>query len=180
MLAMPMHVITLVWVPHLGLCNSFYKESGAYTLGPAKFASHTDPPSPSSSCIVMHQVLSNGVIDPVLLPLPDTGDLDLTDAVTIAEACGYIPAAKTAGSSCKAKAARGKGKGKENIPLTTVHLKYCQWAKVNHWPSHKITSLEMNYKQLVKTVTNLDSLLLYKLQSATLSVQSLVLVSRTR
>ncbi|KAG1720098.1 hypothetical protein EDB19DRAFT_1836200 [Suillus lakei] len=168
------------WVPHPGICNSqilkfvqaltsqwpFHKESGTYALGPAKFASHTDPPSPSSSCIVIHQVPSNNVIDPVLLPLPDNDDLDLTDAVTIAEACGYIPAARKQVHAARPKPQGAKARERktshwlsqrssnnysnldvncllnmvqDELPLgqcgwQTVHLKYCQWAKVNHWP----------------------------------------------
>lgn len=55
------------------------------------------------------------MIDPVLLPLPDSPDLDLTDAVTIAEAHGHTLAAKTAGSRRQVKGPRVKGKAKENI-----------------------------------------------------------------
>jgi len=52
----------------------------------------------------------NEVVHPVLMPLPQTCDKDLTDAATIAEAHGYTRAAKTAGSRHKVKATRGKGK----------------------------------------------------------------------
>ncbi|KAG2346650.1 hypothetical protein BDR05DRAFT_945656 [Suillus weaverae] len=119
------------WVPHPGICNaltsrqSFRMESGTYALSPAKFTSVADSPSPSTSCIVICQVPSNNIIDPVLLPLPDSGNLDLTDAVTIVEAHGHIPAAKMAGSRCKAKAPRAKSKGKENV-LSTIPKKCLQ------------------------------------------------------
>lgn len=55
------------------------------------------------------------MINPVLLLLLDSADLDLTDAVTIAEAHGHTLAAKTAGSCHQIKGLRGKGKAKENI-----------------------------------------------------------------
>ncbi|KAG2153660.1 uncharacterized protein EDB93DRAFT_1248562 [Suillus bovinus] len=127
------------WVPHPGICNAFmshqpfHMETGTYALGPAKFASQTDSPSPSS-CVNMHQVPGNNAIDPALLPLPDTSDLDLMDAITIAEAHDYIAAAKTANVNCLLNMV------KDELPLAN-------WAKVNHQPSHKITLLE-----LVKTM----------------------------
>ncbi|KAG2085579.1 uncharacterized protein F5147DRAFT_553276, partial [Suillus discolor] len=49
------------------------------------------------------------------LPLPDSPDLDLSDAVTIAEARGHTLAAKTAGSHHQVKGPRGKGKANQNI-----------------------------------------------------------------
>jgi hypothetical protein len=55
------------------------------------------------------------MIDPALLPLPNSPDLDLTDAVTIAEAHGHTLAAKMAGSRRQVKGLRAKGKAKENI-----------------------------------------------------------------
>jgi hypothetical protein len=55
------------------------------------------------------------MIDPALLPLPDSPDLDLSDAVTIAEARGHTLAAKTAGSCRQVKGPRGKGKANQNI-----------------------------------------------------------------
>ncbi|KAG1728932.1 hypothetical protein EDB19DRAFT_1832618 [Suillus lakei] len=146
------------WVPHPGICNSqilkfvqaltsqwsFCKESGTYALGPAKCSHYR-------------------------------GGMWLHSS------------SQKAGSHRKAKAPRGKGKGKENIPLAVpkkcsredadeddnaqvkrgrpqgsnnysnldvncllnmvqdelplgqrgwqiIHLKYCQWAKVNHRP----------------------------------------------
>jgi len=51
----------------------------------------------------------------VLLPLPDSADLDLTDTITIMEAHSHTPAAKMAGSHHQVKGPRGKGKAKENI-----------------------------------------------------------------
>jgi hypothetical protein len=146
-------------------------------------------------------VPTNDAIDPALLLLPDSTNLDLTDAVTIAEAHGHTPAAKTAGSHHQVKGPRGKGKAKENIvsanskkcsredaedndevharrghpqgsnnytntdvkilldmvhqelPLSqrgwqAVSVKFAQWAKANGWPEHKVTSLEMKFKQV--------------------------------
>ncbi|KAG1765103.1 hypothetical protein EDD22DRAFT_732352, partial [Suillus occidentalis] len=52
-------------------------------------------------------------IDPVLRPLPDSADLDLTDRVVIAEAHGYAATSKTAGARRKIHSA--KAKGKENL-----------------------------------------------------------------
>ncbi|KAG2067341.1 hypothetical protein BDR04DRAFT_1120547 [Suillus decipiens] len=126
------------WVPHPGICKaitssqhsfciehrepklsiSSYQSPGTYALStPANFKSKEDatPPLVSGSHIALCQVVPNHMIDPVLLPLPDSGDLDLTDAVTIAKAHGHTLVAKTAGSCCQAKGLKGKGKDKENV-----------------------------------------------------------------
>ncbi|KAG1828588.1 hypothetical protein DFJ58DRAFT_849021 [Suillus subalutaceus] len=124
------------WVPHPGICNALTSQRS--------FRMESVLASLCARC------QGNDVINPVLLPLPDSGDLDLTDAITIAEARGHIPAAKTADVNALLDMVQ------DELPLgqhgwQTVHLKYSQWAKVNHRPSRKITSLETKYKQLVKT-----------------------------
>ncbi|KAJ8588986.1 hypothetical protein M405DRAFT_881852 [Rhizopogon salebrosus TDB-379] len=122
------------WEPHPGVCQTItsqsfrmehmgpqpcltYRPTGTYTLStPAEFNSGegTPPPMPSGSRLPLRRA-GNEVIDPVLIPLPDTSDKDLIHPSAIADACGYIPAAKTAGSRRKVKAATDKGKGKENL-----------------------------------------------------------------
>ncbi|KAG2079009.1 hypothetical protein BDR04DRAFT_1166016 [Suillus decipiens] len=198
------------WVPHPGICKfstllciehrepklsvSSYQSPGTYALStPANFKSKEDatPPLVSGSHIALCQVVPNHMIDPALLPLPDSGDLDLTDAVTIAKAYGHALVAKTAGSCCQAKGLKGKGKDKENVASANskkhsqedadaddevhaqrghpqgsnnymtsdiktlldmaVHVKFCQWAKVNRQPERKVSLLETKFKQLVKT-----------------------------
>ncbi|KAG1730229.1 uncharacterized protein EDB91DRAFT_1006601, partial [Suillus paluster] len=57
---------------------------------------------------------------PALLPLPQSSDKDLSDPVAIAEACGYTPTVKTAGSRCKVNPSKGKGRGKENSAYSTT------------------------------------------------------------
>ncbi|KAG1901616.1 uncharacterized protein F5891DRAFT_1187488 [Suillus fuscotomentosus] len=102
------------------------------------------------------------MINPMLLPLPHSDDMDLIYPASIAEATGYIPATKTAGAHCKAKAPRAKDVKsllnivQDELPLgqcrwQTVQVKFCQWAKVKHRPECKLTSLETKFKQLVKT-----------------------------
>ncbi|CAA7260124.1 unnamed protein product [Cyclocybe aegerita] len=54
---------------------------------------------------------STAVIDPVLLPLPEVSDNDLSDPVTIVKSRGHAAAKKVAGS-------RQKGKGKQRAVLT--------------------------------------------------------------
>ncbi|KAG1801196.1 uncharacterized protein BJ212DRAFT_1487734 [Suillus subaureus] len=213
------------WVPHPGICKaittsqqsfcikhgepqlSLSCELGTYTLRtPAMFQSKEDTPLLLSSYHTpLHQMLMNSMIDPAFLPLPESGDLDLTDTVTIAEAQGHTPVVKAAGLHHQVKGLRGKGKTKENLtsanskkhsreyadeddeahvqqgcpqgsnnymisdvtilldmvcqepPLgqcgwQAVHVKFCQWVKANGHPEHKVTSLEMKFKQLVKTM----------------------------
>ncbi|KIK34173.1 hypothetical protein CY34DRAFT_17907 [Suillus luteus UH-Slu-Lm8-n1] len=178
-----------VWVSHLGIC----KPPSTYTLTLAKFQFNLDttPPSqPSGSRVPLCQVPTNQMIDPVLLPLPDSPDFDLTDAVTIVEAHGHTLAVTTAGSHHQVKGPRAKGMAKKKIasanskkcfqedaedndevsdvkvlldivcqelPLgqrewQAVHVKFGQWEKANGQPKRKITSLEMKFKQLVKTM----------------------------
>ncbi|KAG1734934.1 uncharacterized protein EDB91DRAFT_1083938 [Suillus paluster] len=177
------------WVSHPGICQtlttdrSFWFEHGdSYQAAfiPA-FQSHESTPPPlsaSSSRLALRELLTTNtnMINPELVPLPHSDDMDLIDPASIAEACGYTPATKTAGAHRKAKAARGKDKEKENVgypnpkkrsredrdedddlPLSqhgwqTVHVKFGQWAKVNRWPERKLTSLETKFKQLVKTM----------------------------
>ncbi|KAG2062127.1 hypothetical protein BDR06DRAFT_1027266 [Suillus hirtellus] len=54
------------------------------------------------------------MINPVLIPLPHSDDMDQIYPTSIVEATSYIPATKTAGACHKAKAPRAKGKEKEN------------------------------------------------------------------
>ncbi|KAG2144484.1 hypothetical protein DEU56DRAFT_754155 [Suillus clintonianus] len=58
------------------------------------------------------------VIDPALLPLPESTDQDLVDPVSIAEAHGYTPVTKTAGARRKVQASKGKGKVKRPREIT--------------------------------------------------------------
>lgn len=91
--------------------------ASTYALStPAEFNSSegTPPPVSSSSRLPLRQA-GNEVIDPALIPLPKTSDKSLTDPSTIAEARGYMPAARGAGSRHKVKAATGKSKEKENL-----------------------------------------------------------------
>ncbi|KAG1870483.1 hypothetical protein C8R48DRAFT_770934 [Suillus tomentosus] len=193
------------WVPHPGICKSItshafglkygepqlgfsYKPPGTYALTPAKFQSNLDtapPLQPSSSHVPLRQVPTNQMIDPALLPLPDSPNLDLSDAVTIAEAHGHTLAAKTAGSHRQVKGPRGKvwyqaklftynaedddevharsdvkvllDMVRQELPLgqhgwQAVYIKFGQWAKANGRPECKVTLLETNFKQLVKTM----------------------------
>lgn len=90
--------------------------ASTYALTPA-FQSHEGTPSPfpaSSSHLALREAPTTNTINPVLLPLPHSDDMDLIHPASIAEACSYIPATKTAGVRRKAKAPRGKGKEKEN------------------------------------------------------------------
>ncbi|KAG2049005.1 hypothetical protein BDR06DRAFT_975589 [Suillus hirtellus] len=139
--------------------------------------------------LALHEAPTTNTINPVLIPLPHSDNMDLIHPTSIAEACGYILATKRAGVCHKAKAPRGKGKEKENagysdpkkhsqedrdeddeaearvslldivqdeLPLgqcgwQTGQVKFGQWAKVKHWPECKLTLLETEFKQLVKT-----------------------------
>ncbi|KAG2071762.1 hypothetical protein BDR04DRAFT_1117436 [Suillus decipiens] len=152
-LAMPLYAMRLV----LGsLTPEFAREPklsspGTYALStPANFKSKEEAMPPL--------VVPNHMIDPALLPLPDSGDLDLTDAVTIVKAHGHALVAKTAGSCHQAKGLKGKDiktlldMVHQELPLgqhgwQAVHVRFCQWAKVNKWPEHKVSSLETKFKQ---------------------------------
>ncbi|KAG2052869.1 hypothetical protein BDR06DRAFT_972768 [Suillus hirtellus] len=74
-----------------------YQPASIYTLTPA-FQSHegTPPPLVSSSCLALHEVLTTNMINPMLLPLPHSDDMDLIYPASIVEATSYILATKTA------------------------------------------------------------------------------------
>ncbi|KAG1723304.1 uncharacterized protein EDB91DRAFT_1255695 [Suillus paluster] len=164
-----------------GTCPQGYQ----YALNtPAKFSTqHQHPPSPSpvasGSQLTQHK-FNHNTIDPVLRPLPNDADLDLTDPVVIAEAHGYAAASKTAGARRTTKA-KGKEKwevkcgrpsGSNNyttadtkallgfvekeLPLgqrgwQAIHAKFSEWATKWGRPDRKVSSLKTKFKQLIKT-----------------------------
>ncbi|KAG2337596.1 hypothetical protein BDR05DRAFT_1004929 [Suillus weaverae] len=74
-------------------------------------------PVTDGSQLTRHE-FNHNTIDPVLCPLPDNPDLDLTDPVVIAEAHGYAATSKTAGARRKVHSAKAKGKENSGVQPT--------------------------------------------------------------